>query len=111
MQRLGLSLGGQAETFMGLAGLGDLVLTCTGDLSRNRRLGMALAQGQSLESIQAHIGQVTEGVETARVIHKLARRYEADLPIAEEVYKVLFKNYSPTAAVTDLLSREARQEF
>jgi len=111
MQRLGLSLGGQAETFMGLAGLGDLVLTCTGDLSRNRRLGMALAQGQSLESIQDHIGQVTEGVETARVIHKLAHTYQADLPIAEEVYRVLFEGRSPKEAVSGLLSREPRQEF
>ncbi|MCW8962440.1 MAG: NAD(P)-dependent glycerol-3-phosphate dehydrogenase [Gammaproteobacteria bacterium] len=111
MQRLGLTMGGQAETFMGLAGLGDLVLTCTGDLSRNRRLGMALAKGKTLEAIQSDIGQVTEGVETARVIHKLASTYQADLPIAEEVYKVLFEGRSPKEAVSGLLSREPRQEF
>lgn len=111
MQRLGLALGGHAETFMGLAGLGDLVLTCTGDLSRNRRLGMALATGGSLESIQADIGQVTEGVETARVIHKLSQTTKTDLPIAEEVYQVLFESRSPKAAVHELLSREPRPEF
>jgi glycerol-3-phosphate dehydrogenase (NAD(P)+) len=111
MQRLGLTLGGQAETFTGLAGLGDLVLTCTSDLSRNHRLGVALAKGETLEDIQSNIGQVTEGVETARVIHKLASAYQTDLPIAEEVYKVLFKNRSPKEAVTNLLSREPRQEF
>jgi glycerol-3-phosphate dehydrogenase (NAD(P)+) len=111
MQRLGCTLGGQAETFTGLAGLGDLVLTCTGDLSRNRRLGMALAKGESLADIQANIGQVTEGVETARVIHKLASAYHTDLPIAEKVYQVLFENHSPIDAVTELLSREPRKEF
>ena len=111
MQRLGLTLGGQAETFTGLAGLGDLVLTCTSDLSRNHRLGAALAKGETLEDIQTNIGQVTEGVETTRVIHKLANTYQTDLPIAEEVYKVLFKNRSPKEAATNLLSREARQEF
>lgn len=111
MQRLGLSIGGHAETFMGLAGLGDLVLTCTGDLSRNRRLGMALAKGGVLDKIQADIGQVTEGVETARVIHKLAKTYKTDLPIAEEVYRVLFEGCPPKEAVHDLLAREPRQEF
>jgi glycerol-3-phosphate dehydrogenase (NAD(P)+) len=111
MQRLGCTLGGQAETFTGLAGLGDLVLTCTGDLSRNRRLGKALAKGESLADIQANIGQVTEGVETARVIHKLGSAYHTDLPIAEKVYQVLFENHSPIDAVTELLSREPRKEF
>ncbi len=111
MQRLGQALGGQPETFTGLAGLGDLVLTCTGDLSRNRTLGMALAKGGSLQAIQSDIGQVTEGVETARVIHKLAQSTGTDLPIAEEVYKVLFENNSPKEAVHALLSREPRQEF
>lgn len=111
MQRLGSSLDGHVETFMGLAGLGDLVLTCTGDLSRNRRLGMALAKGESIDKIQADIGQVTEGVETTRVIHKLATTYKTDLPIAEEVYRVLFEDCSPKEAVHDLLAREPRQEF
>ena len=111
MQRLGKTLGGEAETFSGLAGLGDLVLTCTGDLSRNRRLGIALAQGESLETIQTNIGQVTEGVETARVIHKLATAHDTDLPIAEKVYQVLFEARSPADAVSELLAREPRQEF
>lgn len=111
MQRLGQALGGDPETFTGLAGLGDLVLTCTGDLSRNRTLGMALARGGSVASIQSEIGQVTEGVETARVIHKLARATQTDLPIAEKVYQVLFKAYPARQAVHALLSREPRQEF
>lgn len=111
MQRLGRALGGQTETFMGLAGLGDLVLTCTGDLSRNRRLGLALAKGESLEDIQNSIGQVTEGVETARVVYKLAERHSIDLPIAEAVYQVLFNDKSAMVAVKELLSREVRQEF
>jgi glycerol-3-phosphate dehydrogenase (NAD(P)+) len=111
MQRLGRALDGHAETFTGLAGLGDLVLTCTGDLSRNRRLGMALARGESLAEIQSGIGQVTEGVETARVVNKLANTYEIELPIAEKVYQVLFDNQNPADAVSDLLAREPRQEF
>ncbi len=111
MQRLGLMLGGHAETFMGLAGLGDLVLTCTGDLSRNRRLGMALATGGSLQAIQSDIGQVTEGVETAQAMRKLARTAGIDLPIAEEVYRILFQNRPPEQAVHALLSRETGQEF
>ena len=125
MQRLGRALGGHGETFTGLgikmganprtftglAGLGDLVLTCTGDLSRNRRLGMALARGESLADIQSGIGQVTEGVETAKVVNKLANTYEIELPIAEKVYQVLFENQNPADAVSDLLAREPRQEF
>lgn len=111
MQRLGSALGGHAETFTGLAGLGDLVLTCTGDLSRNRRLGMALAKGESVADIQSNIGQVTEGVETAKVVNKLAATYRVDLPIAEKVYQVLFEALNPADAVSDLLAREPRQEF
>ncbi len=111
MQRLGLALGGHAETFMGLAGLGDLVLTCTGDLSRNRQLGMALAGGGDLDTIQTGIGQVTEGVETARAMRKLAQTTGTDLPIAEEVYRVLFQGRSPGQAVHALLSREPGREF
>lgn len=111
MQRLGLALGGHAETFMGLAGLGDLVLTCTGDLSRNRRLGIALAKGFQLQHIQQDIGQVTEGVETARVIHKLAATHQTELPIAAEVYRILFEGCSPKEAVHDLLAREPIHEF
>ena len=111
MQRLGSALGGHAETFTGLAGLGDLVLTCTGDLSRNRRLGMALAKGESVADIQSNIGQVTEGVETAKVVNKLATTYRVDLPIAEKVYQVLFEALNPADAVSDLLAREPRQEF
>lgn len=111
MQRLGQALGGQPETFMGLAGLGDLVLTCTGDLSRNRRLGLALAKGQALADIRREIGQVTEGVETAAVIHHLGQSSDTELPIATEVYGVLFAGKSPREAVANLLSREPRQEF
>lgn len=110
MQRLGQALGSHPKTFTGLAGLGDLILTCTGGLSRNRALGMALAKGGQLKKIQSDIGQVTEGVETARTIHKLAQSTQTDLPIAEKVYQVLFEEYPPKEAVHALLSREPGQE-
>ncbi|GMQ97432.1 MAG: NAD(P)H-dependent glycerol-3-phosphate dehydrogenase [Gammaproteobacteria bacterium] len=110
MMRLGLKMGGRAETFMGLAGLGDLVLTCTGDLSRNRRLGIKLAEGMPLDKATESIGQVTEGVDTARVLAELGRGYHEELPIADQVYQVLFEKVSPRAAVHALMSRELRTE-
>jgi glycerol-3-phosphate dehydrogenase (NAD(P)+) len=111
MLRLGLAMGGKTETFMGLAGMGDLVLTCTGDLSRNRRLGLALARGQTVEEILIDLGQVAEGLETARVVNKLAAKYEVELPIAEEVYRILFEKHSAKQAVHELLARVPTHEF
>lgn len=109
MQRLGLALGGQAPTFAGLTGLGDLVLTATGDLSRNRQVGIALAQGKKLDDILAG-GLTAEGVRCARAALALGRQHQIDLPITEAVCKVLFDGLTPERAVTELLSREAGPE-
>lgn len=110
MIRLGEALGGQRETFMGLAGVGDLVLTCTDDQSRNRRMGLALGRGQSREQAHKAIDQVVEGVDTAREIHKLGQRYGVDLPISEQVYQVIYNGVDPRAAVQALLAREPKAE-
>lgn len=110
MRRLTEALGGKPETVMGLAGIGDLVLTCTDNQSRNRQVGMALGKGRTLQVTLAEIGQVAEGVVTAREVHHLAQRLRVDMPITEQVYRVLFENLSPQAAVDALLKREARPE-
>lgn len=110
MIRLGEALGGQRETFMGLSGVGDLVLTCTDDQSRNRRMGLALGRGQSREQAQIIIDQVVEGVETAREIHTLGKRHGVELPISEQVYQVLYHGLDPHAAVHTLLTREPKAE-
>jgi glycerol-3-phosphate dehydrogenase (NAD(P)+) len=110
MQRLGAAMGARPETFMGLAGLGDLVLTCTDDQSRNRRVGLALGKGRPLKLALADLGQVAEGVTTAREVHALAQRLNVDMPITEQVYRVLWESLSPQQAVEALLRREPRQE-
>jgi len=107
---LGERLGGQRETFMGLAGIGDLILTCTDDQSRNRRLGLALGQGNTLEDSLAAIDQVVEGVHTTREIYELAQSHAVDMPIVEQVYRVLYENCSPKEAVGALLKREQKAE-
>ena len=111
MVRFGTALGGVRETFMGLAGLGDLVLTCTDNQSRNRRMGYALAQGQTDSEAQAKIGQVVEGVHAAREVYRLAQEMEIAMPIVEHVHKVLQGEYTPQAAVQALLSRATTQEI
>ena len=111
MMRLGVAIGGRRETFMGLAGLGDLVLTCTDNQSRNRRLGLALGRGEDLNSALASIAQVVEGVQTAREVMQLARRYNIDMPISTHVYKVLYQHMDVTQAVRELLSREPKAEL
>ena len=108
--RLGVALGARPRTFAGLAGLGDLILTCTGALSRNRRLGLALARGQSLEDWQAGTRSVAEGVRTARAAVELARRTGVAAPITQEVGAVLFAGKAPREALTALLARETRPE-
>uniref|UniRef100_A0A450T9S9 Glycerol-3-phosphate dehydrogenase [NAD(P)+] n=1 Tax=Candidatus Kentrum sp. FW TaxID=2126338 RepID=A0A450T9S9_9GAMM len=108
--RFGEALGGERETFMGFAGLGDLVLTCTDDQSRNRRLGLALAGGKSLIDAKRDIGQVIEGVDSTHVVVNLAHRHNIEMPIAEQVHKVLFEHTPPIDAVDALLSRSARPE-
>ncbi|MGB5669975.1 MAG: NAD(P)H-dependent glycerol-3-phosphate dehydrogenase [Sedimenticolaceae bacterium] len=108
--RLGLALGGKPETFMGLAGLGDLALTCTDDQSRNRRMGLALARGLDVAAARKEIGQEVEGVATAREVHIKARSLGVEMPISEQTYRVLYEGLDPSVAVRNLLSRQARQE-
>ena len=110
LTRLGVALGGQPETFMGLSGLGDLVLTCTDDTSRNRQVGLAIGRGQSLGQSLEALGQVAEGVGAAAAVTKLARRVGIEMPIAEQVYAVLYEQRSPAEAVQTLLRRGARAE-
>jgi glycerol-3-phosphate dehydrogenase (NAD(P)+) len=109
--RLGTALGGRQETFMGLAGLGDLVLTSTDDQSRNRRLGLALARGLSVEEAKREIGQEVEGVITAGSVRANARRLGVEMPICEQVYGVLHEGITPTQATQNLLMRSRRAEF
>jgi glycerol-3-phosphate dehydrogenase (NAD(P)+) len=109
--RLSAALGGKRETLMGLAGLGDLVLTCTGDLSRNRRVGLALAQGRPLAAILAELGHVAEGVTAARDVRALCAASGVDMPICAAVYRVLYENTPPRRAVEALLGREPGPEF
>ncbi|MCK7575680.1 MAG: NAD(P)-dependent glycerol-3-phosphate dehydrogenase [Chromatiales bacterium] len=109
--RIGTALGGRPETFTGLAGLGDLVLTCTDDQSRNRRMGLALARGLTVEAAKAEIGQEVEGVITALAVHRLAARLGIEMPISEQVYRVLHEGVSPDAATRALLEREPKPEF
>ena len=111
MTRLGLKLGGLAETLGGLSGAGDLILTCTGDLSRNRQVGMMLAQQQALPDILQKLGHVAEGVYTVREVHQLAQRLEVGMPICEAVYRVLYEHVPAASAVEALLNRVPNSEF
>jgi glycerol-3-phosphate dehydrogenase (NAD(P)+) len=109
--RYGAALGARPETFMGLAGVGDLVLTCTGDLSRNRRVGLALAKGETLDAILASLGHVAEGVACCSAVRDSARRIGVELPITDAVGDVLFAGRAPRDAVAALLAREPKAEF
>jgi glycerol-3-phosphate dehydrogenase (NAD(P)+) len=111
MLRLNLCLGGRAETIIGLAGLGDLVLTCTGDLSRNRRLGLALGRGITLPEAVAEIGQVVESVQTADEVMRLADRFQLDLPISSRVHAVLHGETTPADGLKSLLARDQKPEY
>lgn len=108
--RLGLALGAQRETFMGLAGMGDLILTCTGDLSRNRRVGLALAENKSLPQILEELGHVAEGVYTAREVDRLARELGVEMPISAAVAAVLDGRLSAAQAVEQLMARDPKEE-
>ncbi|MCX8085324.1 MAG: NAD(P)-dependent glycerol-3-phosphate dehydrogenase [Rhodocyclaceae bacterium] len=108
--RFGVALGARAETFMGLSGLGDLILTATGDLSRNRRVGLELAAGKSLAEIQAELGHVAEGVPTAREVARRAAELAVDMPITATVCEVLDGQLPAAAAVERLMSREPKHE-
>ena len=108
--RFGTKLGGRIETFMGLAGAGDLVLTCTGELSRNRNVGLGLAQDMALPSILDSLGHVAEGVYTARVVNRLARELGVEMPITRAVCRVMDEGAPPRAAVQELLARDSKRE-
>lgn len=110
MMRLGTRMGGRAETLMGLAGLGDLILTCTGDLSRNRRVGLRLGAGEALPAILADLGHVAEGVNTAREADRLAGSLGVDMPITRAVCRVLDNHEAGRAVVQELLQREPKFE-
>jgi glycerol-3-phosphate dehydrogenase (NAD(P)+) len=109
--RLGVTLGAQASTFMGLTGMGDLILTCTGDLSRNRRVGLALAQGKQLDTIVRELGHVAEGVPCAKAVRELAAKLGVDMPITNAVAGVLFDGASVQETVDQLLARDPRNEL
>lgn len=111
MTRLGLRMGGHAETFMGLSGLGDLILTTTGDLSRNRQVGLRLSRGEHLETILADLGHVAEGVTTTREVAKLAAELNVDMPITRGICGILYDGVPAAEAVAALLNREIKAEF
>jgi len=109
--RLGLKLGGRPETLSGLSGAGDLILTCTGDLSRNRQVGMLLVQQHDLPEILNRLGHVAEGVYTVREVHQLSQRLGVAMPICESVYRILYENIPVAEAVAELLNRAPNLEF
>ncbi len=111
MSRLGAKLGAQSETFMGLAGMGDLVLTCTDNQSRNRRLGLALGQGIDMETAIAQIGQAVEGAKSAHSIGILAAQADVEMPICQQVYRILYEQLPPRQAVQELIARAMKAEF
>jgi glycerol-3-phosphate dehydrogenase (NAD(P)+) len=108
--RLGLAVGADKATFYGLAGLGDLVLTCTGSLSRNRTVGYRLGQGESLEKVLAEMTAVAEGVQTTRSAHELARRHGVEMPITEQMYAILYEGRAPADALRALMTRDPKPE-
>lgn len=110
ISRLCLALGGKLETLMGLTGVGDLILTCTGNLSRNRKVGLALAEGKSLETIVKELGHVAEGVRCAQAVRAMAQQLKVEMPIADAVAGVLFDNVPTTQMIERLLSRNAKSE-
>ncbi|MDR1368376.1 MAG: NAD(P)-dependent glycerol-3-phosphate dehydrogenase [Candidatus Accumulibacter sp.] len=110
ISRLGVALGGKTQTFMGLAGMGDLILTCTGDLSRNRRVGLALAAGKTLAQILAELGHVAEGVNTAREAARLAEKLGIEMPIAKSIDSILHRGVTVRDAVESLLKRDMTEE-
>jgi len=110
ISRLAVRKGANPLTLSGLSGLGDLVLTCSSDLSRNRTIGRGLAEGRTAPEIERQIGQVAEGVRSSRGVHDLARRLEVEMPISDTVYRLLHENVPPREAVTALMMRETKAE-
>ena len=111
IRRLGVALGANPRTFTGLAGIGDLILTCTGSLSRNYTVGVKLGQGMTLKEILAEMQMVAEGVNTAKSVFNLSRKVEVEMPIAREVYHILFEDRSPKEALYRLMTRDLKQEL
>ena len=110
MARLGVAMGGNLQTFSGLAGMGDLVLTCTGGLSRNRTLGVRLGKGEKLNDIMKGVKTVAEGVKTARAARDLSKKFNVDMPVVDEVYQILYEDKDTRRAVKDLMNRELKGE-
>lgn len=111
ISRLGVKMGAHPLTFAGLSGIGDLVLTCTGDLSRNRSVGFQLGQGRKLKDILGEMRMVAEGVKTARSVHFLAKGMDVDMPISQQVYQVLYEDKKPLLAVRELMERDLKHEL
>ncbi len=111
ISRLGVKMGALPLTFLGLAGIGDLVLTCTGDLSRNRRVGLRIGRGEKLKDILASMNMVAEGVKTSKAAFDLSRLKEIDMPITKEVYLMLYEDKAPEESVKDLMGRGLKEEF
>jgi glycerol-3-phosphate dehydrogenase (NAD(P)+) len=110
MTRLGVALGARQDTFTGLAGMGDLVLTCTDNLSRNRRMGLAIARGRSIADTQHDIGQVVEGVVAAKAVHQVADALGVEMPICQQIYRILYEGAPPRDAVAALMGRALKPE-
>ena len=110
MSRLGTARGAQAHTFMGLSGLGDLTLTCTDDLSRNRQVGLRLGRGEKLDHITQSLGMVAEGVKTTAAIYEMAQKLQVEAPLTRAVYGILYKDMAPPTALRDLMARDLREE-
>ena len=111
IRRLGVKLDANPRTFTGLAGYGDLILTCTGDLSRNHTVGKKLGSGQKLKDILAEMRMVAEGVKTAKSVYNLSRKLDVEMPISHETYRILYEDFSPKEAVFRLMTRDLKQEL
>jgi len=111
MTRLAVRMGADPMTLAGLPGLGDLILTCTGDLSRNRKVGIEIAHGKNLREITESTKMIAEGVRNTRSVYLLARRFDLEMPIVEQMYKVLYEQKTPSAAVRDLMQRSLKPEL
>jgi glycerol-3-phosphate dehydrogenase (NAD(P)+) len=110
LSRLAIKIGAKSATMSGLAGLGDLVLTCTGPLSRNRTVGVELGRGKKIQEIMSETRMVAEGIRTAEAIYNLSQQLQVSMPITEQVYKVLYKDHDPRTAILELMSRDLKQE-
>ena len=111
LTRLGIALGGEKETFYGLSGLGDLIVTCLSEHSRNRKAGKLIGQGKSLEETKKEVGMVIESIDNIEVAYELGKRNNVYMPIVETVYKVLYENLDPREAVNELMTRDKKSEI